>query len=636
MEPYDPVKKYGSDWKDFSDGSTRRVVIYQGRYCFQIKGSQDIVPIANAITPPPDKSVPRALKEKSRQQSGGPGGGQSQGGYGSHYPGQRDDAAYSEEEPQGLDFPRNPVLGSPPQSHDGYVLASGQPRSSSAMRAYDRQHDNQPPPSSRALQTQSTQARSRDLPDNSTLGLSDLALEFARIPLAQPATCRRFVDDNRDILDTNPRDLLAAAVEAQKGGDHVLSLQCIQRSVILRSCRDLRSQGRADYFRDLAVAGSNASRDFYRECQRIQGQIGPSVQAGGRSSEPVGGPQSNTRAPESDRYGTSAYPAALPIRPSPAGYQASYPSSHQPSYPLSSPPSYPTESPVEGRYGTSPAALPTDPRANYGSGGREPVSVSTAFPGARGRDYADDGGDDDFEPEDSQTSKLQHYGAHNSAQPRSQGRDSKNSEGANRQHHGYTHTLPTAHGGKAAEFRGQFQPDLLNESYKLRRDVERYFISGRIFAMVWAESMGLQHNKTGITSNKQVNTRFKGGEFHTTIRRMVVIRQRKGYCVCVPISSYGGRGVKPNMPPSEKQAHAIIYDNGRPTPSRFSTEPEFEKRPIAADMHTGETLTASSRIHFGRFHTVDYNVKVKDIGRIADRSKAEFDTYWRQELLGHR
>jgi len=116
---------------------------------------------------------------------------------------------------------------------------------------------------------------------------------------------------------------------------------------------------------------------------------------------------------------------------------------------------------------------------------------------------------------------------------------------------------------------------------------------------------------------------------------MIVIRQRRGYCVCVPIYSYGRQGVKKNMPEVEKQAHAIIYEHGRTAPRPLPDEPQFRKAPIAAKMDGGETLWPSSRIHFGKMHTVEYNVKVMEIGRIAERSKADFETYWKQELLGH-
>ncbi|KAK5026381.1 hypothetical protein LTR13_009995 [Exophiala sideris] len=554
------------------------------------------------------------------------------------------------------------AFGSPPESHDGYVLArgsQGQPRSSSAMRSYDRQHDNQPPPSSRNLQSQSTQARSRDLPDDSTFGLSDLALEFARIPLAQFPACRRFIDSHRDILDTNQKELLAASVDAEKNGHPLFSRQCIQRLVIVRACRDPRSRERADHFDDLATAGSRGSRDFYRECQRIQEQVGALVKGSGRSPEAVGGSQtntrmqgnepssepvgeSNTRGKGTDRYGASAYPASLPIRPSQSGYQASYQpsnqasyqSSYQPSNQAAYQPSYEQGFEAEKRYDIVPSAQPFGQGANYSSGRRDSVSHSTSFQRTTSQRYADDEDEDEFEPEGPQTSKLQHHGSLVSRRP--QRHSSRGSQGGNYARRGPSPTLPTAHGGRDAEFRGQHQrqPEALDKSYKERRDVNKFFTRGRIFAMVWAESLGGQHGKTGAGADRHVTKGFAGAEFYINVRRMAVVRQREGYCICVPILTYGGQGVKENMPEGEKQAHAVIYEDGTAVPKSFPTEPVFEKRPIAALMHGGENLTPSSRVHFAKHHTVEHNVKVKDIGRISDRSMADFDAYWRRELLG--
>jgi hypothetical protein len=56
------------------------------------------------------------------------------------------------------------------------------------------------------------------------------------------------------------------------------------------------------------------------------------------------------------------------------------------------------------------------------------------------------------------------------------------------------------------------------------------------------------------------------------------------------------------------------------------------KRPIAVVLKNGQDLGDASRIHFGKFHSIEWNIKVMTVGHIAERSMADFEAYWRQEL----
>lgn len=172
----------------------------------------------------------------------------------------------------------------------------------------------------------------------------------------------------------------------------------------------------------------------------------------------------------------------------------------------------------------------------------------------------------------------------------------------------------------------------LDRRYTVRRDCAKFFAVGRVFALLFHEGLGHQSD---FANPRFVSTGPKGEKIYSHIRRMAVIKQRKGYCVCVPINSYRKKGLsEKNMDAKEEQAHAIAYSNVHKFPPEpLEGEPNFDKRGIAIDLSRDEILEEASRIHFGKIYTIEWNIKVMEIGRIAGKSMADFDTYWKMELL---
>jgi hypothetical protein len=96
----------------------------------------------------------------------------------------------------------------------------------------------------------------------------------------------------------------------------------------------------------------------------------------------------------------------------------------------------------------------------------------------------------------------------------------------------------------------------------------------------------------------------------------------KGHCVCLPISTYGHKGVGKNGVHVED--HAVIFTGKKP----FMTEEEITKglgarQPISVvpDSPRGK-LDKMSRLNYAKPYTVEYNIKVWFIGRIAEKSMA--------------
>ncbi|OCT49535.1 hypothetical protein CLCR_06865 [Cladophialophora carrionii] len=158
---------------------------------------------------------------------------------------------------------------------------------------------------------------------------------------------------------------------------------------------------------------------------------------------------------------------------------------------------------------------------------------------------------------------------------------------------------------------------------------ERYFVRpssfytiGRVFAVLWHEGYNsMTSQNTYVSDNKvQVSTGRYGEPIYSSIRRMVVVREDRGYCVCLQINTYGNRGLSKFGNSSEDvEAHSRIYMVG--------TEPRWldqeiltsSKLDIAVKKASPEQrLSVASRLCYGRVHTVEHTVKSMNVGLVTD------------------
>jgi hypothetical protein len=156
-----------------------------------------------------------------------------------------------------------------------------------------------------------------------------------------------------------------------------------------------------------------------------------------------------------------------------------------------------------------------------------------------------------------------------------------------------------------------------------------------VFALLWHENASTSA-KPG-KDVKFVTTKGRFGEqIFSHIRRMVVVKQKEGYCWCLAINSYGGNGVaKKGMKPAERKAHTIVHMRNA-TPIKHPDEVGMDKQPIAVNMAPGQTLNSMSRLNFGGPHTVQWNVKVMNVGIVHLDSMPYLISYWRDEMFGSR
>ncbi|KAF4235240.1 hypothetical protein CNMCM6805_008176 [Aspergillus fumigatiaffinis] len=199
--------------------------------------------------------------------------------------------------------------------------------------------------------------------------------------------------------------------------------------------------------------------------------------------------------------------------------------------------------------------------------------------------------------------------------------------------------LGTLRNRKAYSIRGEsggMYESPLDWRYQVQRLPSEFFIVGRVFAILWHEGRGQQgtvisdfHSQGRSTQNQFTRGRF-GEEIFSGIRRMVVVKAMNQCAWCVPITTYGGKGVaKPGVDPAK---HAIVYMRGS-VPTCKADEPRMTKEPLEIEpARPDERLDEMSRLNFGKVYTVEHNVKVRHVGMISWTSMVKFRGYASNEF----
>ncbi|KIX04533.1 uncharacterized protein Z518_05403 [Rhinocladiella mackenziei CBS 650.93] len=458
-----------------------------------------------------------------------------------------------------------------------------------------------------------------------------IVLDFIDIPIGEFTQCNQFINRNQRILSANDQDFRDVAVLAMENENGDLLQRCLQRWAIVKECRDLTVEAREDFLETLKRKATRSLQALYRACDRLLEDVRRHVQEKSRPPPTFGSPISRNSVGGSS---ISAGPISGSQNFRPDNIYASPVASRYLNYtgyhhqPLGTTASY-------GLMSSSPPAGSQAIGVSYSMSATKDSSLPSTFLGSSFSTKPGLGKDDeDAQIRDSDFPSKSPRGGDGRGQPMSR------LSGSSYYDHEYKHKLPTAGGIDNVDFRGEEQLSLgiserLDPRYVLRHDAATFFCKGRVFSMMFHEPYGLKRGKSNSSSrDPNVSMGPKGVQIYSHIRRMAVIRQRHGYCVCVPISSYSGRGVTKNMDSKDAQAHAIIYPSSRPKPPRpLEDEPDFKKRAIAVNMNEGHSLGTTSRIHFGKSYTIEWNIKVMDVGMIADNSMPEFEEYWKQELL---
>jgi hypothetical protein len=143
---------------------------------------------------------------------------------------------------------------------------------------------------------------------------------------------------------------------------------------------------------------------------------------------------------------------------------------------------------------------------------------------------------------------------------------------------------------------------------------------------LWAEPKGDGGNDSGsISSGTESIRKGKSGEsYHAKVRRFVIIAVHDGHCICLPIMTYGGQGVKKRGVHAEH--HAIIYTE-KAVAARGEKDRGLMKKPIKViPSSPRHKLDNFSRLNYAKTYTVEYNVKVWFIGKVEKGSEWQLKT----------
>ncbi|KAK0118625.1 hypothetical protein ONS95_007509 [Cadophora gregata] len=155
----------------------------------------------------------------------------------------------------------------------------------------------------------------------------------------------------------------------------------------------------------------------------------------------------------------------------------------------------------------------------------------------------------------------------------------------------------------------------LDKKYKIHSS--KAFRFGRVFKILWSEQ-DVNHETGGYHDSESIVQRLKsGGTVLAPIRRFLIVEQQIGHCKCLPIMTYGGKGLDKRG--IHIDDHAEIYSGKRPfyTPG----EKGMTKHPVKSSCTKGQKLDTPSLLNYAKVYTVEHNVKACFIGQIDETSE---------------
>jgi hypothetical protein len=136
--------------------------------------------------------------------------------------------------------------------------------------------------------------------------------------------------------------------------------------------------------------------------------------------------------------------------------------------------------------------------------------------------------------------------------------------------------------------------------------------------VLWSEPVG--SGGTEITMDGVHGERA----FHKVRRFMISSASKRGHSICLPILTYGFQGVlKPGVHPED---HAVVYSSKKQGPYLLEREEGLmTKKPIRIEViNESHKLDPLSRLNYAKLYTIEHNVKVFFIGRIAKNNERDF------------
>lgn len=172
------------------------------------------------------------------------------------------------------------------------------------------------------------------------------------------------------------------------------------------------------------------------------------------------------------------------------------------------------------------------------------------------------------------------------------------------------------------------ESELLDSRYQVQPS--RAFKPGKVFKVLWSEPQGANvSNESNITRFTLPGTKY-GQKVFSSIRRFIIVANGHGCSQCVPITTYGHQATTKGG--INRYDHAIVYMNNA-KPKRLKDESKLSKNAIQViSKNPRDKLEVDSRVNYGKIYTVEHNVKVLFIGKLAEESErtfmTDFDATW--------
>ena len=401
--------------------------------------------------------------------------------------------------------------------------------------------------------------------------LSHLSQLFAQIKITGFVECKTFIENQPRILQEDANLFLREAVRAHRRGDSHYARLCVHRGLLVRKCSYRTHEERARLLQNLASGKRSTVSDFLDDLDD--------------SFEAMISKADQLEPPE----------ATSPAQPVPFQSTRQANASHQ-VHTMRQSSSYP--------HGGADQLSPLPPSRN------QQIGQASSYT------FAQDQSID--------RTRERHLGGLTAVGTSQHGRSNRDSRDSTQ---------------SDIEIKGTAgDTDCLDSRYRRQQNPGAFFVVGKVFAILWHENVGLSNKEPGpeverVNTLRDNNPIGRYGErVFSHIRRMVVVRRRYGYCWCIAINTYNGKGGgNKRRSTEEDRSHTIVYDCTK-KPHHVAGEKEFNKEPIAVIMTPPETLHVASRLNYAKVHTVEHNVKVMDVGMVHPSSMPYFKTYWENEV----
>lgn len=404
--------------------------------------------------------------------------------------------------------------------------------------------------------------------------LSRLGQEFTKIAIGDYLECEEFMTANPAIFKEDPNQLVQEAVRFAKEGKSAPARACVQQSLLLRKCSKMSDTDSRSFFAQMGANDRKTLGDFLKDFDKIIDAVMSS--------------------------------AATVVTAKPLSEQAMK-KIHE-SKPLLIDERDSLRPPLESRHAPNPTGRRNS--VDHISAPLENLAINNRH------------------------SQVSNHGKNlvTMGPPAASNQNNRNRRPTISSEESAVDNLSIVPDIRGSDDRDD-QEEELDPRYYKRPDAKKFFVQGRVFALLWHESAG-ESSPGDDLSTAIHSTKGKHGErIFSHIRRMAVVREGHGYCVCVSINTYRGQGVlKRGFTKADRHAHAIVYSSDTNPACKAAEKGLMNKKPIEVNMASAEQkLDSMSRIHFGKPYTIEWNVKVMNVGKVSHESMATFIGYYHLE-----